>query len=230
MRRIVGRVAAGRLGALGHLAEQLLVQRRVLAARADEAVADAAGQLGRQRAGRGHVDRDRLVGPVVDRRVGGAVPLALEVHALLRPEQADQLDRLGQPHPALLAPGELLAGRGRLVERLAGPDAEEHAPGREAAERPERLGDHRRVVAKRRREHARAEHRALGGDRGSAQPGQRRRRVSAVVAPGLEVVGDGHDLEADALGAAARSSSSSTGAELLRGGLVAELHAAAING
>ena len=183
-------------------AEQLVVQGRVLAARADEAVADAARQLGGERPGRGHVDRHRGLGPVVDRGLRGPVVVALEVHALLGPQLPDQPDGLRQPQAALLAAGELLAGGGRLVQRLAGAHAEEHPAGGEAAERGERLRHHRRVVAQRGGEDARAEHGALGGHRGRAEPGERRRSVAAVMAPGLEVVGDADQLEPDLLGLA----------------------------
>src|SRR5918996_8764 len=51
-------VAAGVRRALGHLAEQLVVQGGVLSARADEAVAHPAGELRRERPGRRDVDRD----------------------------------------------------------------------------------------------------------------------------------------------------------------------------
>ena len=89
-------------GALGQVREQLLVQLLLLAARGDEAVADAPGELGGERPRGGDVDRHRLVGPVVDRRSVGPVVLALEGDALVGPEAADQLDRLRQPQPALL--------------------------------------------------------------------------------------------------------------------------------
>ncbi len=218
------RVAPGRLGALGHLPEQLLVQRRVLAARADEAVSRPPRQLRRQRSGRRDVDRHRLLRLVVDRRLLGPVPLALEVHALLGPEQPDQLDRLGEPLAALLAPGKLLPRRGGLVQRLAGAHSQEHAPRRQPPERAERLRDHRRVVAERGGEDAGAERGAFRRDGGRAEPGQRRGPVPAVVAPGLEVVRDGDDLEPDPLRVPGELEQLDR-PELLRGCLVAELHA-----
>ena len=160
--------------ALLHRRVQLLVELGLLAARDDEAVPDAAGEPGGERPGGGDVDRHRLVGPVVDRRLLGAVVLAVEGDALLGPEAAHQLDRLGEAQPALLRARPLRAGRGRLVQRLAGADAEEDAAGVEAGERPERLRDHRRVVAHRRRQHARAEQRALGALAERAEPRERR--------------------------------------------------------
>ena len=200
-----GRIAPGLPGAGGEVGEQLLVQRGVLAAGADEAVAGAPRELRRERPGCGDVDRHRLLGPVVDGRALGLVVLAVEVDALLAPEPADQLDRLRQPQPPLLAAGERAAGDRRLVHRLAGADAEEDAAGREAAERREGLRDHGRLVAQRRGEHARAERRAARALAGRAEPRQRGRAVPAVVAPGLEVVGDRDDLEAGALRLLARS-------------------------
>ena len=164
---------------------------------ADEAVADAAGELGRQRAGRGDVDRHGLLGPVVDRGAAQLVVVALEVDALLGPELLDDLDRLGHLQPPLLAAGELAAGDRRLVHRLAGADAEEDPAGREAAERRERLRDDRRVVAHGGREDARAEDDACEVVAAAAPShGRTRGRVAAVVAPRLEVVGDAGDLEA----------------------------------
>src|SRR5919108_309701 len=73
-------------------------------------------------------------------------------------------------------------------------------------------------------EDARPQPRSLGRNRGRAQPGERRRAVPAVVAPGLEVVGDRDDLEAGALGPA-RELEQLDRPELLRGCLVAEPHA-----
>src|ERR687895_444550 len=133
-------------GSLGHLPEQLLVQRGGLAAGANETVADPAGELRRERPGGGHVDRHRLVRPGVDRRPPGGVEAGLEVHALLPPQQPDQLDRLGQALAALLAPRELAAGDRRLVHRLPGPHPEEYAAGGEAAERGERLRHEERTA------------------------------------------------------------------------------------
>ena len=69
-------------------------------------------------------------------------------------------------------------------------------PGREAAERRERLRDDRRVVAHRRRQHARAEDDLRRRRRRGAEPGQDGGSVAAVVAPRLQVVGDAGDLEA----------------------------------
>ena len=202
----------------------VVVQLRVLAARADEPVAEPAGQLGRERPGRGHVDRHRLVGPVVDRGLRGPVVVALEVHPLAGPQLPDQPDRLREAQAPLLAAGKRVTGDRRLVHGLAGAHAEEHAAGRHHGERGERLRDHRRLVAQRGGEDARAERRTFGGDRGRAEPGERVRPVPAVMAPRLEVVRDRDDLEPDALGVPGELEQLDR-AELLRRRLVAELHA-----
>jgi hypothetical protein len=193
-------VAAHLLGALADVVEQVDVELRVLARRADEAVADAAGELGRERARRRDVDRHGLVRPVVDRGAAQLVVVALEVDALLGPQQLDDVDRLGHLQPALLAAGELAAGDRRLVHGLAGTDAEEDPAGGEAAERREGLGDDRRVVAHRRRQDAGAEDDLARGRRGGAEPGEDGGSVAAVVAPRLQVVGDAGGLEAARFG------------------------------
>src|SRR5205823_4813739 len=128
-------------------------------------------------------DRYRLVRAVVDRRAIGAVVVALEGHALLGPELPHQLDRLREAQATLLRPGPLGAGRRRLVQRLAGADTEEDAAGIETGERSERLRHDRRLVAHRRRQHARAQQRALGPLAERAEPRERRRAVPAVMAP-----------------------------------------------
>ena len=77
--------------------EGLGVQLRALAGGADEAVADPPGEARRGRPGGRDVDRDGLVGPVVDRRVVGPVVLALEADELLAEQLLDQRHRLLEP-------------------------------------------------------------------------------------------------------------------------------------
>src|SRR6201996_5221221 len=84
-----------------------------------------------------------------------------EVDAVLAPEPLDQGDRLGEAAAPLFGAGELAAGGGRLVQRLAGADAEEDAARGERAERAEGLGDDRRVVAKGRGKDAGPHHHLL---------------------------------------------------------------------
>ncbi len=168
------------LGALGDLAEQLVVERGVLAARADEAVADAAGELRRERAGRGHEDRHGLVGAVVDRRLPGAVEVAPRSPPAPR-VQSRRISSIASARRSRrsLRPGNSPPVTGVSFMASPVPTPRKTRPGVRQAERGERLGDHRRVVAQRRREDARAEHGALGALAGRGEPGQRRRRVAA---------------------------------------------------
>jgi hypothetical protein len=101
-----GGVAARGRRAFLDLAEQVCIELRILAARADEAVAEATGQLGRQRPGGGHEDRHGLIRAVVHRRALRAVVRPVEIDALLRPEPADELDGLGQALASFLPPGQ----------------------------------------------------------------------------------------------------------------------------
>src|SRR3972149_6316018 len=137
--------------------EELAVELRLLAARADEAVPDLARHLRRARPGGGDVDRDRVLGSLVDGRGLGAVVPALEGNPLLGPEKPLELDRLDESVEALLERGPLEPRGGRLVHRLTRADAEEDAAGSELCQRPERLPDDRRGIADRWGEHARPE-------------------------------------------------------------------------
>ena len=150
--------------------------------------AEAAGEAGGGRPRGGDVDRHGLRRLVVDRRVMGAVVLALESRPLAAPERLDQLHGLPQAREPLALLGPVDAD-GHLVERLPRADAQDHAPRRQAPERREGLGDDRRVVAERRGEYGRAEDDPLRCLGRGAQPGERVGRVTVGVAPGLEVVG-----------------------------------------
>src|SRR6185312_2286044 len=188
---VVG-VFPGGLGALAHGGNQLvLVQLFALAGGADEAVARASGVLGHLRAARGDVDRDAALGHVIDRGALGLVELALEVDAVTQPQLAHQPHRLAQPRVTLLElrPLPLVPG-GNLVECLAGADAEEDAVRVQAAHGREGLRDHGRVVAERRGQHRRAELQPLGALTDRGHPGQRERRMPALVTPRLEVITD----------------------------------------
>ena len=222
MRPDRGRVALRLGGALGQVLEQGLVQRRVLAAGADEAVALAAGELGRQRPRRRDEDRDRLIGTVVDRGLRGLVVLAVEVDPLLGPEQAHQLHRLApgaSGAPCDRGTRAPVAGVSFIASPV--PTPRNDAPRVKRGDRGDRLRHHRRVVAQRRCEHARAQHGPLGGLADRRHPGHRRRRVAAVVAPGLEVVGHRDDVEPHLLGLD-RVVEQLARAELLGRGLVSD--------
>ena len=174
------------------------------------------------RAGGGDVDRDRGFGAVVDRGLVGPEELALEGHPVLAGKPAHQFDRLAQAGKALLEGRPGHAGRRHLVQRLAGADPEQDAPGVEGAERPDRLGDDRGVVAEGGGDDAGADDGARGALAQSAHPGERKRRVAAGVAPGLEVVADQDRIEAHRFGVD-REIEQLAGRELLCRGFVAEL-------
>ena len=119
--------AAIALGAGRHCRkERVGVQLARFARRRDEPVAGLSDVVRRLRRRGGDPDRHRRLGLVVDRRAERPVVLALERHAILAPELADQRDRLLEPGQPLTAPGPLDAGRRHLVQRLSRPDAEEH--------------------------------------------------------------------------------------------------------
>src|SRR5690606_32746844 len=104
--------------------QRLSVELTPLAARADEAVAHAAGEAGGHRAGSRDVDRHLLLGTVVDRRLVGAVVVALEGDALVLPQLLDEGHGLTQAAEALLA-GRPLDAQRDLVHGLAGADTED---------------------------------------------------------------------------------------------------------
>ena len=191
----------GLADALGDARHQRLgVEVPLLAAGADEAVAGAAGIARHHGAGGGDIDRDLLVGPVVDRGLLGLVVLALEGDALLAPQLADQGHRLAHAGEALLELGPRRAGRRHLVQPLAGADAQDHAARAHRAQRAEGLRHDRRVIAEGRRQHAGAHDQLRGPRAERAQPDQRGRRVAVDMLPRLEVVADERRVEADLLG------------------------------
>ena len=222
MRSIVGRVAARGLRALRDGGHQLLgVELHALAGGADEAVARAARVLGDDRAARGDVHGDRLLGLVVDRRADRAVVLALERHVLARPQLAHQPHGLPQPGEALLELRPLPPGHGDLVQRLAGADAEHHPSGVEQPEAGARLREHRGVVAERRGQHGGAELDPRGALPHRRDPRQRGRGVPALVPPRQEVVGHHRAVEPHLLGPH-RVLDQLPRPELLRRGLVSD--------
>ena len=191
---------AGLLGALAYRGQQRVgVELGTLAGRGDVAVALASRVTRGGRPGAGEVDRHLLLGPVVDRRLVGAVVVALERDPLLRPQLADQPDGLTEARETFLAVRPFDAER-HLVHRLAGAHAEHHPSREQAAERRERLRHDRRVVAERRRQHRGAHRDPLGASTERAEPAHRERRMATVVTPRLQVVADEHRVEAALLG------------------------------
>ena len=183
-------LAPGPGEALADLAGQFGVELRVLAAGADEPLGDLARHRRRERAGGGDPDRHLVLGLVVDRRVLGAIELALEGDPVLGPQFVDQRDRLAQPVAPLLGARPFDADRRHLVQRLASADAEHDAAWEHGSERAEDLGDDRRVIAKGRGQDARADRHPPGASAERAEPGKRRRRMPVGVLPRLEMVAD----------------------------------------
>ena len=200
MRSIAGGIGSGLLGARGCVRQQPLGVELARLARGRDQTALGAREAGALGPARGDPDGDRLRRQVVDHGAAGAVPLALEVHLLARPELVDQGHGLAQALEPLARAGPVDAGGRDLVHRLAGAEAEEDAARGEAAERREGLRDDRRVIAIGRRENARADEDARGLRGQRAEPRQRCGRVPAVVPERLEVVRDGDAVEAEALG------------------------------
>src|SRR5690606_11492570 len=133
-----------------------------------------------------------------------------------------EVDRLPQAREALLELGPLAAPPGGdLVERVPRADAEEDAPRVQQPHGGERLRDDGRVVAEGGRHDARADEHVGGALPHGRHPGEGERRVTALVAPWLEVVGGGHRLEAVPLGGDGELDEVAR-RELLGGGLVPE--------
>jgi len=126
--------------------------------------------------------------------------LPLERDVVLRPEPSDQLHRLAEPSQSLAGLGPRAVQQRHLVQRFAAADAEERTAGCEERDRGHRLRHDRGVIAERRRGHAGAETRARGARRGGAEPREREGRVTARVAPGMEVIAHRDAVEAELLG------------------------------
>jgi len=141
-----------------------------------------------------------ILGLVVDRRPVRSVELPVEADPILRPEAADELQRLAKSRGPLLLLGPAQSGGGHFIERLPRPHPEGDAAWEELRKGRERLGNHRGVIAEGGREHARADENSGGAGAEGAQPYQRKRRMSAGVPPGLEVVADPDRVESQALG------------------------------
>ncbi len=148
------------------------------------------------------------------------VVLAVEGHRLLGPQLPDEPHRLAQPREALLVlrPGDTERA---LVQVLARADAEDHPVRKQHAERTERLGHDRGVVAKRRRVDGGAEGDSIRPLPHRRQPRERERGVPVRMAPGLEVVADKNGIEPVTFGRD-RKVEELTRAELLGRSLVAE--------
>src|SRR5712692_9511816 len=142
---------------------------------------------------------NRLIGLVIDRRVSRVVILPVERHALLGPQQLDQLDGFPQSGETLLVVGPCNP-ESALIEMRSGANTQDHPSWIQRPQRPKRLRDDGRVIAKCGRCDRGAEPDSLGAFAHGGEPGKRKRRVAVRVAPGLEVVADENAVEAAPLG------------------------------
>ncbi len=141
----------------------------------------------------GGEDRDRLRRRVVESRID-LIIFAAMADLLACPQLADHADRLDQPLPALVPIGPL-SGRGLLVQRLAGTDAEEDTARIEQTQRGKGLGDNRRAVAQDRTGDESPHPRAVRprAKRRHRHPGLA--RMALIRLPGLEMVAAGQEIE-----------------------------------
>src|SRR5699024_135604 len=162
---------------------------------------------------RGDVHRHAAFGYVVEKGVLGRVEVTLEAGGLARPQLTHEPDRLTQTRETLLERRPLApVTGGDLIERLTRSHTEEH-PARAQAPvagaalvgrrtrtspvehpdrgqtrvSPERLSQHRRVVAERGREHRRTQLQPLSAHADRGQPRPRNRLMTTVVTPRLEM-------------------------------------------
>ena len=184
-------VGAGRPVGLDDLRRLLGVAQR------PQAVAEARRHLGRLRAERRHVELRARPGARPQARVLELEPAGVHRHGLAVPQARDRLQARLQAAALLLVLRPVQPQR-RLVDGLAGADAEEHAARVELLERHERLRDQTRVVVVHDRRHAGAD-RLLRDlpERAEVDPGLGR---LAVGEPRREVVGGAEAVEAGAVG------------------------------
>ena len=149
------------------------------------------------------------------------VVVAVKGHGLIGPQHADQPHRFPQAGETLAVVGPLDAER-TFVEVLARAHAKDHSLGVERAERSERLGDDRGVIAKSGRYDRRPKQDSLRTLAGRGQPCERKWRVAVGVAPGLKVIADENRVEAVRL-RGYRKVEQLTGSELLGRGFVTKL-------
>jgi hypothetical protein len=132
------------------------------------------------------------------------------VHELTRPQLADHLDGLPKHRPPIVrawpsAPGHV------LVQPLPGAHTEEESILEHRASRGSGLRDDRRVHPYGRAGHRGAHFELVGHGRDASQDGPHEGALALGVDPGMEVIGDRGEIEADLFG------SGRVGEELGRG-------------
>src|SRR5437773_8250176 len=186
------RVAAGFGSTRLERGQELVgIQLHSLPRSADETVAGSPRELRHLRASRPNVDRNRVVRPVVDRRIPRVVVLAVERHELLRPQLLDEANGLAQSGKPLLVVWPFDAER-TFIEVLPRSDAEDHPVWVKRAEGSECLRDDGRVIAKRRRRNRGAQHHAARSLSNRRQPREGERRMPVGMTPRLKVIADEH--------------------------------------
>jgi DNA ligase D-like protein (predicted 3'-phosphoesterase) len=176
----------------------------------------------------GDVDRrPPVLGKGVDDGAVGGEVVARAAQLLAVPERPDHLQRLLHALDLLADRGPAVAER-RLIQRLAGAEAEVGPARIHHLERRPGLGDQRRVVARAGGSDPGAEEDPLGRLRGGAEPDPGVAGLAALP-PGLEVVAAADPVKAGPLGGD-RLAQQVVGRELLVGAKMEVAHAAHLPG
>ena len=173
------------------LAARLLEQLEQLRlrARADQAVADPAGELGRLGRACCDHDRDRIVGQRVDARPLDGVVGAPPRRQLARPQLAHERDRLLE-HVEAKVGWRPTVTQHVLVQVLAGADAQEEAAGQHRCGCGGGLRHDRGMDAHRGTGDARADLELVGDGGDATQDAPDERALPLPIDPWVEVVGD----------------------------------------
>ena len=164
----------------------------------DECVTRATCQLSRFRPGRRDGDRDRMLGQRVERRVVDRVVLAAVGLLAAVPEEADHLDRLLEHLDPLVGRGPAGA-RDVLVQVLTCTEPEREPARQHRADGSGGLRDDRRMRPDQRARDAGRKLDPLGCLRDPAQHAPDERTLTLGLDPGMEVVGDHREGEAQLL-------------------------------
>src|SRR4029077_4814898 len=136
--------------AIGERRQQLLgIELHAFAGSADETVSGAPRIFRNLRTAGSDVNGNRLSGLVVDGRVLRVVVLPVERHALLGPEQLDQLDGFAQSRETLFVVRPCNP-ESAFIEVLSRTHAQDHPSWVERPQSSKRLRDDGGVIAKRR--------------------------------------------------------------------------------
>src|SRR5712692_7119774 len=154
----------------------------------NKSVAGRSGEFRCNRSARTNIDRNRLIGFIINRRIAGLIILTLERDKLFCPKLLDQSHSFAQAGETLFRFWPFRARHCYLVERFTRANAQDHAAWIENAERSKGLRDNSWLVADRWSQDARAEHNAFRTLTSGTQPGENLRCVPISMPPGLEVI------------------------------------------